>query len=84
MKADIHPTYAKIQVSCSCGNHFETGSTLGAPLRVEVCNACHPFYTGKQKTLDTTGRVVRFEQRFGRPARPNPSEQAPDAPETTS
>ena len=66
MKADIHPKYAEVQVTCSCGNTFETRSTLAKPaLRVEVCSACHPFYTGKQKIVDTAGRVERFRQKYG-------------------
>ncbi|CAA0079381.1 50S ribosomal protein L31 [Zhongshania aliphaticivorans] len=65
MKADIHPNYVSINVTCSCGNAFETRSTLGEALHVDVCSACHPFYTGKQKMLDTGGRVDRFRKRFG-------------------
>ena len=64
MKADIHPNYAEIDVACSCGNTFKTRSTLGKPLHIEVCSECHPFYTGKQKILDTGGRVDRFNKRF--------------------
>ena len=66
MKSDIHPAYKEITVTCSCGNSFKTGSTLGHDLQVEVCSSCHPFYTGKQKILDTGGRVARFERRFGK------------------
>ncbi|MBQ0795878.1 MULTISPECIES: 50S ribosomal protein L31 [Zhongshania] len=65
MKADIHPNYVAINVTCSCGNAFETRSTLGQALHVDVCAACHPFYTGKQKMLDTGGRVDKFRKRFG-------------------
>ena len=65
MKADIHPTYEITAVTCSCGNKFETRSNLAKPLAIDVCNECHPFYTGKQKTLDTGGRVQRFADRFG-------------------
>ena len=65
MKADIHPEYVAIDVTCSCGNKFVTRSTLAKPLGTDVCNECHPFYTGKQKMLDTGGRVDRFKQRFG-------------------
>jgi large subunit ribosomal protein L31 len=65
MKADIHPKYTQITVTCSCGNSFITSSTLGKDLNVELCNECHPFYTGKQKMMDTTGRVERFKGRFG-------------------
>ncbi len=65
MKADIHPAYDKITVSCSCGNSFETKSTMKKDLSLEVCSACHPFYTGKQKLLDTAGRVDKFRQKYG-------------------
>ena len=66
MKADIHPKYADVSVTCSCGNTFVTRSTLGKPqYHVEVCSACHPFYTGKQKIVDTAGRVERFRQKYG-------------------
>ena len=65
MKADIHPAYNDIKVSCSCGNSFETRSTVGKDLGIEVCSKCHPFYTGKQKMLDTGGRVDRFRRKYG-------------------
>jgi large subunit ribosomal protein L31 len=64
MKADIHPTYVSTTVKCSCGNVFTTKSTKDE-LHVELCNECHPFYTGKQKLVDTGGRVERFERRYG-------------------
>lgn len=66
MRADIHPNYSQINVTCACGNKFETGSTLGKDLNVEICSECHPFYTGKQKVMDTAGRVGRFKERYGR------------------
>ena len=66
MKADIHPNYSQIKVTCACGNEFETGSTLGKDLNVEICSDCHPFYTGKQKVMDTAGRVGKFKERYGR------------------
>lgn len=65
MQANIHPEYGPITVNCSCGHTFVTGSTLGKDLHVEVCNECHPFYTGKQKIVDTAGRVERFKGKFG-------------------
>lgn len=65
MKPDIHPAYSQISVTCSCGNNFQTRSTLGKALVVEVCSQCHPFYTGKQKMLDTAGRVDRFHKKYG-------------------
>jgi len=64
MKADIHPPYAEINVSCACGSEFTTRSTLGRDLRVDLCAACHPFFTGTQKIVDTAGRVERFNQKF--------------------
>lgn len=64
MKAAIHPKYSEIQVTCSCGNKFATRSTVAKPLHVEVCSACHPFYTGKQKVMDTAGRIDKFRQRY--------------------
>src|SRR5699024_3779923 len=67
MKADIHPQYVETQVTCTCGNSFTTRSTkTDGVIRAEVCSACHPFYTGKQKILDTGGRVARFEARYGK------------------
>lgn len=66
MKAGIHPDYAEVTVTCSCSNTFKTRSTLGKDaLHVEVCASCHPFYTGKQKIVDTAGRVEKFRQRYG-------------------
>ncbi len=65
MKTGIHPEYVETTVRCSCGNTFTTRSTK-SDLRVELCNECHPFYTGKQKLVDTGGRVERFERRYGR------------------
>ncbi|MGH2704087.1 MAG: 50S ribosomal protein L31 [Actinomycetota bacterium] len=65
MKEGIHPTYQRAVVHCSCGNTFETRSTK-SDLRVEICSNCHPFYTGKQKLVDTGGRVERFQQKYGK------------------
>lgn len=65
MKNDIHPAYKKSIVSCICGNTFETRSTAGN-LKVEICNKCHPFFTGKQKLLDTAGRVERFNKKYAK------------------
>jgi large subunit ribosomal protein L31 len=64
MKSATHPDYKEITVSCSCGNVFKTGSTLGHDLQVEVCSSCHPFYTGKQKIVDTAGRVDKFRRKY--------------------
>jgi large subunit ribosomal protein L31 len=69
LKRDIHPEYVETQVSCTCGASFTTHSTVTeGHIRTDVCSECHPFYTGKQKILDTGGRVARFEARFGKNA----------------
>lgn len=69
MKADIHPEYVQTQVTCTCGNSFTTRSTSkSGSIHAEVCAECHPFYTGKQKVLDTGGRISKFEKRFGKKA----------------
>jgi len=68
MKAEIHPDYVECRVHCSCGNEFTTRSTV-AILRVELCSECHPFYTGKQKLVDTGGRVERFQRRYAKSAK---------------
>ena len=65
MKTEIHPEYKEIKVVCSCGNEFKTSSTLGEDLIIEVCSSCHPFYTGKQKIVDSGGRVDKFKKRYG-------------------
>ncbi len=66
MKPEIHPAYEEVTVSCSCGNSFKTRSTAtGKPMKLEICSACHPFYTGQQKIVDTAGRVDRFRQKYG-------------------
>jgi large subunit ribosomal protein L31 len=64
MKADIHPRYVQATVHCACGNTFQTRSTQ-PDIHVEICSACHPYFTGKQKLVDTAGRVERFRQRYG-------------------
>lgn len=64
MKADIHPSYDVVKVTCSCGNSFTTRSTAGRDLVIEVCSKCHPFYTGKQKIADVGGRVDKFRKRY--------------------
>ena len=66
MQADIHPNYKDLEVTCSCGHVFTTKSTMSkSTFHVEVCSLCHPFYTGKQKIVDTAGRVERFRQKYG-------------------
>ena len=64
MKKGIHPEYKKGKVTCACGNQFETHSTTG-DIQVEICSQCHPFFTGKQKLLDTAGRVDKFRKKYG-------------------
>lgn len=66
MKAEIHPNYQQIKVTCGCGNEFSTGSVLAKDLHIEVCSSCHPFYTGKQRVVDTAGRVEKFRKRYNR------------------
>jgi len=65
MKANLHPKYDVCTVTCACGNTFQTRATVDS-LKLDLCAACHPFYTGKQKILDTGGRVARFEARYGK------------------
>ena len=64
MKANIHPEYVEISVTCNCGSVFKTRSTAGQDLSLDVCAACHPFYTGKQKMVDTAGRVDKFRKKY--------------------
>jgi large subunit ribosomal protein L31 len=81
VKAQIHPEYAETTVTCSCGNTFTTRSTQTGEMHVELCNECHPFYTGKQKLVDSGGRVERFQKRYGRTqfTRGEKAEDAADA-----
>lgn len=65
MKKDIHPEYHLASVRCACGNEFQVGSTL-KEIKVEICSQCHPFYTGKQKLVDTAGRVEKFMRKYGK------------------
>jgi large subunit ribosomal protein L31 len=87
MKEGIHPEYPPAQVNCACGNAFVTRSTRG-DFQVDVCGACHPFYTGTQKLMDTAGRVDRFKKRYAKkpeaaaPAAAGPAAASPAAPET--
>ncbi|RLB69387.1 MAG: 50S ribosomal protein L31 [Deltaproteobacteria bacterium] len=66
MKKDIHPKYDVCKVTCACGNSFETRATI-PEIKVEICSECHPFYTGKQKLLDTAGRIEKFRRKYGKP-----------------
>ena len=69
MKKDLHPTYVETTVTCTCGSTFQTRSTVqGGKISSDVCSQCHPFYTGKQKILDTGGRIARFQARYGKKA----------------
>ena len=63
MKKDIHPNYVECKVSCACGNSFETMSNV-EEMRIDICNACHPFFTGSQKIVDATGRVEKFKKKY--------------------
>ena len=78
MKADIHPEYVLSTVHCSCGNSFTTRSTK-SELHVELCSQCHPFYTGKQKVVDTGGRVARFQRRLEKAGRAPAASSADDS-----
>lgn len=85
MKQDIHPEYLETKVSCSCGNTFTTRSTV-SEMHVELCDQCHPFYTGKQKLVDTGGRVERFQKKYAnrKPAKaPAPMTKAPAGDESS-
>ena len=75
MRQDIHPEYSEIKATCSCGNVILIKSTLKEDISLDVCSACHPFYTGKQKLVDTAGRVERFEKRFGKKDKPKVKEK---------
>jgi large subunit ribosomal protein L31 len=79
MKKDIHPKYEEATVHCSCGNTFTTRSTK-SDLHIELCSQCHPFYTGKQKLVDSGGRVERFKRRYDRKAEPAKAAAAEAAP----
>jgi len=75
MRQDIHPEYLEIKATCSCGNVILIKSTLKEDISLDICSACHPFYTGKQKLVDTAGRVERFEKRFGKKDKPKVKEK---------
>lgn len=79
MKQEIHPKYNEISVICACGSTFQTRSTLGSDLNIEICSACHPFFTGKQKLVDTAGRVDRFNKRYARGAAAAPAVEEVEA-----
>ncbi len=79
MKADIHPEYNVVSVRCACGSTFETRSTKDIE-QVDICSACHPFYTGKQKLVDTAGRVERFRKKYAKLDKGGEAEASPEAP----
>ena len=70
MKANIHPKYVEVNVVCACGETFKTRSTKGSEIRLEICSKCHPFFTGKQKLIDTAGRVERFNRKYSKDKAP--------------
>lgn len=78
MKSDIHPSYDVTTVTCSCGNTFTTRSTKPGAMSIELCNECHPFFTGKQKLVDSGGRVERFQRRYGKSTFTKAGEKAAD------
>ena len=82
MREAIHPDYKDIKATCSCGNAIEIKSTLAEDIQLDVCSECHPFYTGKQKLVDTGGRVDKFRKRFGNKTKAAPAEEvvAEEAP----
>ncbi|HUI44284.1 MAG TPA: 50S ribosomal protein L31 [Terriglobia bacterium] len=81
MKKDIHPAYHEVNVVCACGSTFKTRSTYkGDLLHLEICSSCHPFFTGKQKLVDSAGRVERFQRKYSRVPKAEPGEAKPSAP----
>jgi large subunit ribosomal protein L31 len=80
VKTEIHPDYAETHVTCSCGNTFTTNSTKPGEMHIELCNECHPFFTGKQKLVDTGGRVERFQKRYGKSTFTKAGEPAGEEP----
>jgi large subunit ribosomal protein L31 len=82
-KTGIHPTYEEITVKCACGNTFQTSSTHKGNIVVEICSACHPFFTGKQKLVDTAGRIDRFRRKFAATDAAKAEAAAKEAAKTT-
>ncbi len=80
MKAAIHPAYNEVRVHCACGNAFMTRSTHKGDISVEICSSCHPFFTGKQKLMDTAGRVERFRRKYAKKARSRAREEINSPP----
>ena len=75
MKADIHPAYFETKIRCACGNEVQAHSTV-KDIHVDICSNCHPFYTGKQKLVDTAGRIEKFNRKYGKPKVQQPEEKA--------
>jgi len=73
MKAGIHPAYNEVNITCACGNTFRSRSTHKGDIRVEICSRCHPFFTGRQKLVDSEGRISRFQRKYGRTKAPQAS-----------
>ena len=71
MKTGLHPDYKPTTVSCVCGEVFQTRSTRGGTIRVDICSKCHPFFSGKHKFVDTAGRIERFQKKFGKTKKPD-------------
>ena len=84
MKTGIHPKYYKTRIACACGNIIETASTKSENISVEICSACHPFFTGKQKLMDSAGRVEKFHKRYGDKDYTKKEESKPAASSTPS
>jgi large subunit ribosomal protein L31 len=84
MKAGIHPAYDEVKVICACGSVFATRSTHKGDLRVEICSACHPFFTGRQKLVDTEGRVDRFQKKFAKAKEMQAQKKAADEAKTAA
>ena len=84
MKTGIHPEYFEVAVSCACGNSFKTRSTRKGDMRLEICSSCHPFFTGKQRLVDTAGRVERFNRKYGSKRSTGSGKETTVATETTS
>jgi large subunit ribosomal protein L31 len=77
MKAGIHPAYNEVNITCACGNIFRSRSTHKGDIRVEICSRCHPFFTGRQKLVDTEGRIDRFQKRYQKKGEPKQASPAP-------
>ena len=79
MKANIHPEMSTVTITCACGNKIETFSTFGKDFSVEICSACHPFFTGKQRLVDSAGRIERFHRKYGKKSKKKEEKETPPA-----